>query len=78
MRTTIRDMTTKERLHKLVDELSEDEADEARLIVNENADIPEEPPEMLPAPKSWAWDKTTWGEPMPNVVAWVDRSRQGR
>jgi excisionase family DNA binding protein len=34
-----------------------------------------EPPEMLPLPKGW--EKTFWGEPMPNVVAWIHRSRAG-
>jgi len=31
--------------------------------------------EMLPLPEGW---KTTWwGEPMPNVVRWIRRSREG-
>jgi hypothetical protein len=80
-------MTTRERLHKLVDELSEAEADDAlNLIasrskndaVDADPDTSREPPEMASAPESWGWDKTAWGAPMPNVVAWVDRSRQGR
>ena len=32
-------------------------------------------PEMLALPKGLA--RTFWGEPMPNVVAWIHRSRQG-
>jgi excisionase family DNA binding protein len=36
-----------------------------------------EPAEMLPVPKEWRWDKTFWGEPMPNVVAWIRESRAG-
>jgi hypothetical protein len=30
---------------------------------------------MLPLPKGW--EKTFWGEPMPNVAAWVRESRAG-
>jgi hypothetical protein len=76
-------MTTKERLHKLVDGLSvakESEAAKvlAKLQVDAAAENLEERPEMVSAPKSWGWDKTAWGAPMPNVVAWVDQSRQGR
>ena len=73
-------MTIKERLHKLVDELSETkEAEAAEVLAELQADtVDEEPPEMLPAPESWGWDKTAWGKPMPNVVAWVAQSRQGR
>jgi len=32
---------------------------------------------MLPVPKSWHWEKTFWGEPMPNVAAWIRESRAG-
>lgn len=38
MATRIRAMTTKERLHKLVDELSEAEADDALLILSRSHD----------------------------------------
>jgi excisionase family DNA binding protein len=34
-----------------------------------------EPPDMLPLPKGW--EKTFWGEPMPNVAAWIRESRAG-
>ncbi len=34
-----------------------------------------EPPDMLPLPEGW--EKTFWGEPMPNVVAWIRESRAG-
>ncbi len=34
-------------------------------------------PNMLPLPKEWGWDKTSWGEPMPNVAAWIRESRAG-
>jgi len=36
-----------------------------------------EPADMLPVPKEWGWDETFWGEPMPNVVAWIRESRTG-
>jgi excisionase family DNA binding protein len=36
-----------------------------------------EPADMLPVPKEWGWEKTFWGEPMPNVVAWIRESRAG-
>ena len=32
-------------------------------------------PEMLPLPKGW--EKTFWGELMPNVPAWIRESRAG-
>ncbi len=32
-------------------------------------------PKMLPLPKGMR--RTFWGEPMPNVVAWIHRSRRG-
>ena len=32
-------------------------------------------PEMLPLPPGL--DRTFWGAPMPNVVAWLRRSREG-
>jgi hypothetical protein len=72
----IRGMTIKERLHKLVDELSEAKA--AETLSELQSGTAAEPPEMLSAPKSWGWEKTAWGDPMPNVVAWVAESRQGR
>ncbi len=33
--------------------------------------------EELPVPAAWGWDETFWGQPMPNVVAAVRRSRAG-
>jgi excisionase family DNA binding protein len=36
-----------------------------------------EPADMLPVPEQWGWQKTFWGEPMPNVVAWIRESRAG-
>jgi excisionase family DNA binding protein len=34
-----------------------------------------EPSEMLPVPAEWGWERTFSGEPMPNVAAWLRRSR---
>ena len=34
-------------------------------------------PEMLPLPEAWGWQRTFWGEPMPNVAAWIRESREG-
>jgi excisionase family DNA binding protein len=34
-------------------------------------------PDMLPVPEEWGWGKTFWGEPMPNVAAWIRKSRAG-
>jgi excisionase family DNA binding protein len=35
-----------------------------------------EPSEMLPLPERFR--TTAWGEPMPNVAAWIRESRAGR
>lgn len=37
-----------------------------------------EDPQTLPVPKEWGWEETFWGEPMPNVAAWVRLSRASR
>lgn len=34
--------------------------------------------EVLPIPKSWGWGKTLTGEPMPNPVEIIRRSRESR
>ena len=34
-------------------------------------------PQMLPVPEEWGWGRTSWGAPMPNVVAWIRESRAG-
>jgi excisionase family DNA binding protein len=36
-----------------------------------------EAPDMLPVPAAWRWEKTFWGEPMPNVAARIRESRAG-
>jgi excisionase family DNA binding protein len=32
-------------------------------------------PDMLPLPEGSGWEKTFWGDPMPNVAAWIRESR---
>ena len=64
-------VTTKEQLHQLVDELSEEEAASARIVV----EGPEAEAEMASLPEGWS--HTITGEPMPNVAAAVRRSRNG-
>ncbi len=80
-------MTTREKAQKLLDELPEDELEPVVEILasrgeDNTADtrggVASEEPEIASVPASWGWDKTAWGTPMPNVVAWVDQSRQGR
>jgi hypothetical protein len=80
-------MTAKELLLERAPTWSEEQAERALLAADVrsdtveesiDADIIEEPQEMASAPESWGWDKTAWGTPMPNVVAWVDQARQGR
>ena len=46
------------------------------LIDEEDLELIEDD-EVLPIPESWGWDRTITGEPMPNVVAAIRRSRQG-
>ncbi len=81
-------MTTKERLHALVDELSELEADDAlRILIarrkNEaagNARLVRMPAsgekEWQTAPLPEGWGYMANGEPMPDVAAAVRRSRE--
>ena len=63
-------MTTREKLERLLDRLSEAEleAKYERLLA-----VVEGEPEMAPLPRGWG--ETLTGEPMPNVVAAVRRSR---
>jgi hypothetical protein len=62
-------MTTREKVNQLLDQLSEAEleAEYERLA----AAVDE--PEMAPLPEGWGETRT--GEPMPNVVAALHRSR---
>jgi hypothetical protein len=71
-------MTTKERLHRLVDELSDREAENTLRLLDarrqgEQADAGAGEPEMA-VPHGWG--ETLTGEPMPNVAAAVRRSRE--
>jgi hypothetical protein len=60
-------MTTKETLRAQLEELSEQEAEHAQIIVRH----PE--PDVVGLPDSWG--DTLTGEPMPNVVVAVRRVR---
>jgi hypothetical protein len=69
-------MTTKEHLHKLVDELSEAEADDALRYVasrqNGGVDTPDEP-DTVGLPESWkTFDD---GTPQPNWTASIRADR---
>lgn len=71
-------MTTKERLHQLVDTLTDREAEDAlRLLTAElEAQTQSEhhdETEIAALPEGWG--TTLTGEPMPDVVAAVRRSR---
>lgn len=66
-------MTTKERLHELVDGLSEAEADAALEFVVSRGHG--EGAEMLPLPASW--QTLPSGRPAPNWVAGLDEVRSG-
>lgn len=83
----MRVMTTREKAQKLLDALPDSDLEPIVEILaargenglaESDAEPSQEPPEMASVPASWGWEKTAWGEPMPNVVAWVDESRQGR
>jgi hypothetical protein len=60
-------MTTKEKLRAQLEQLSEQEAQHAQIVVGR----PE--PDVVGLPKGWG--ETLTGEPMPNVVAAVRRVR---
>jgi len=66
---TIPTVTTREKVDKLLDQLSEAElqSEYERLLAAV------EEPDMLPLPEGWGQTRT--GEPMPNVVAALHRSR---
>jgi hypothetical protein len=63
-------MTTKEKLRAQLEELSEQEAKHAQIIIR-----PPEP-DVVGLPDDWG--ETLTGEPMPNVVAAVRRVRDER
>lgn len=71
-------VTTKERLHQIVEELSEAEAGATLEFIASRSDhmANEGPPEMLPLPD--AWQRLPSGAPAPNWVAGLDEVRSGR
>jgi len=73
-------MTAKELLLKRAPTLTEEEAERALHALDAEpassaGEGIDEPDEMAPLPDGWG--ETLTGEPMPNVVAAVRRSRQG-
>jgi hypothetical protein len=79
-------MTTREQAQKLLDGPPDSELGPIVEILSargkngtaEGDGSPQASTETPSVPESWGWEKTAWGEPMPNVVAWVDDARQGR
>lgn len=65
-------MTAKEKLLLRVPDWTDEQAEIALRAVERDA---VEEPEMAPLPAGWG--ETLTGEPMPNVVAAVHRSRAG-
>jgi hypothetical protein len=79
--STIWDMTTREKAHKLLDELPESEIEPVLEFIasrraNGNGDEWGEP-EMLPIPQDWGWGRLPSGRPAPNWVAGLDEVRRG-
>jgi hypothetical protein len=74
----ILDVTTRQRLHELVDKLSDDEVESlAQLILARRVhDDHREPPETVDLPEAWrTFDD---GSPAPNWVEVIDEVRAGR
>jgi hypothetical protein len=76
---TISTMTTKERLHRLVDELSDREAEDTLRLLDDT--LQHERGGAAPGGSQMAtlpdgWGQTLTGEPMPDVAAAVRRSRE--
>ncbi|MHB1571525.1 MAG: hypothetical protein ACYCXW_10550 [Solirubrobacteraceae bacterium] len=69
-------MATRDRLHKLIDELPDTPEAARRIEAAWQALEPIDEHEMAPLPAGW--DRMANGQPMPNVVAAVHRSREGR
>jgi hypothetical protein len=68
-------MTTKDRLHQLVDELSDREAEDTLRLLDARLHLAsDEHGEMASLPNGWG--ETLTGEPMPDVAAAVRRSRE--
>lgn len=68
-------MTTREKAHALLDELSDAELDEVVKLIEVRHEEGEEP-EMAELPE--AWKRLPSGAPAPNWVAAVDEARRGR
>jgi hypothetical protein len=70
-------MTAKERLHRLVDRLSDQEAEEALRVLGAGLRAPDTDAdgEAETASLPEAWGTTLTGEPMPDTAAAVRRSR---
>lgn len=72
---TIALMTTREKAHALLDELSDAELDEIVKLIEVRHEESVEP-EMAELPESWKTFED--GTPVPNWVAALDEARQGR
>jgi len=72
---TIDCMTTREKAHALLDELSDAELDEVVKLI-EVRHVESAEPEMAELPESWKTFED--GTPVPNWVAALDEARQGR
>jgi hypothetical protein len=68
-------MTTREKAHALLDELSDAELDDVVKLLKVRHDEGAEP-EMAELPESWQTFED--GTPVPNWVAAVDEARTGR
>jgi hypothetical protein len=68
-------MTTREKAHALLDELSDAELDEVVKLIEVRHEEGAEP-EMAELPE--AWRRLPSGAPAPNWVAAVDEARRGR
>ncbi len=65
-------MTTREQAHKLLDELPDSEIEPIVELITSRAELKTEP-DVVGLPDGWG--ETLTGEPMPNVVAAIHRSR---
>lgn len=72
---TIRSMTTRDKAHALLDELSDAELDEVVKLIEVRHEEGEGP-EMADLPESWRTFED--GTPVPNWVAAVHEAREGR
>jgi hypothetical protein len=68
-------MTTREKAHALLDELSDAELDDVVKLLKVRHEQNDEP-EMAELPS--AWQRLPSGAPAPNWVAALDEARQGR